>query len=100
MVAPYTVRIHPFSRVPSPGDRGYLLRVEGSGDCLFSQRPPGGPERVTLYGAAPKVLGLDVRAEGACEVVRITNPLEILIRPLSDQETRRLIAEPTEERRA
>lgn len=96
MVAPYSIRIHPFSRIPAKGDRGFLLRVEGSTEHLFSRTPAGPSERPLLYGPAPKVLGLAVEAEGACAVVEIEGPYLIRIRPLSDAETRDLLASGSE----
>ena len=92
MVAPYSVRIHPFSWTPSVGDRGYLLRVLGSSEHLFSRHLPGAPGHPILYGPAPRVLGLDVEAEGACAVLSVADGIAV-IRPLSDEEGRALRAE-------
>lgn len=92
MVAPYSIRIHPYSRVPLAGDRGYLIRVAGTNEYLFSRYPAGAPDRPVLYGAAPRVLGLEVSAEGACVIQSINSDGTMLIRPLSDAETRELLS--------
>lgn len=93
MVAPYSVRIHPYSRLPAPGGRYYLLRVFGTTEYLFSLTPAGAPGAPVLFGSAPDMLGLKIEGEGACLVHGLNGDVEAIIKPLSNEETAALRAE-------
>ena len=93
MVAPYAVRIHPYSRRPVPGGRYYLLQVVGTADYVFSQTPAGPASAPVLYGSAPDILAMKISAEGACIVQSLNGDGEAVIKPLSNEETSKLRAD-------
>lgn len=88
--ASYTVRIHPYSRIPKQGDFGFLLRVEGSSQHLFSFSPARRSGLPVLSGHADPVLGLSVSPDGAVQVIEVGDDV-LKVRPLSGPEIVSLI---------